>query len=1019
MNNTTTPPEHEPMKRQGRGRTSMRKKLFLLLAAVFVPILLVQTYTYYERFETRRKEEFEANLEVARAVSETVGLFVRDVLHNEAAIGAALTISELRGHQIHRLLEVNQAEYPAVSYIHLISPEGRIRASTASGAVGSDRSDRTYFRAIIAGRPWVVTELYISRVTGQPVFAIARGIRDRNWVFRGIVVAAVDPDGLEKVIAVKRTGGGAITVFDGKGRGVCQSPGVDWTWGNRYLLRRYPVFGETLKGKEVPSVIAQGLDGRKRMFAVAPVASIGWGIAASRPEKEALEPIISRLAYHAGLFLLVAGGSFLAAFIIAGGIANAVQKLREEVRHFAAGRAPQPIRLGGSAELEDLSDTFVQMAREIHERGESLRKSEERFRTSVENLLDGFGIFSSVRDANGKIVDFRFEYINKAGCLLNEKTFEEQMGRTLLELLPAHKEMGLFEEYTRVVESGQPFVREPLIYEDLYGGSRRLQRAFDVRAAKLGDGFVATWRDITERVQEDQEIELLRRQNELILNSAAEGIFGLDNHGRHTFVNPAAARMLGYEVSELVGQPSHAVWHHTRMDGILYPENECPIYAAYKDGAVHRVTEDVFWKKNGESFQVEYTSSPIIENGKLAGAVVAFQDITERKRIEAELFKAQKLESIGLLAGGIAHDFNNLLTAVLGNIGLAKLTPDLNPRVTEKLEDAETATLRAKRLTSQLLTFAKGGLPVKKLVSMAALLEDSAVFALRGSAIRPEFLFPKDLSLVEADEDQIAHVFHNLAINAKEAMPEGGVVTIRGLNVTVDATSRLPLREGSYVQLSVEDHGAGIPEEHIARIFDPYFTTKQEGRGLGLSIVHSIVKKHGGHIEVVSQVGVGATFHVYLPASAKPSPVPEERGEAYKGKEAAPSGKRSVLLMDDEEVVRSVVGEMLEYLGYAVDVAGDGAEAVGQYKKAKEAGQPFDAVILDLTIPGGLGGKETIKDLLAIDSGVRAIVSSGYANDPIMSDFREYGFHAVATKPYTLETLAGILKRVLEGDTAS
>jgi len=395
------------------------------------------------------------------------------------------------------------------------------------------------------------------------------------------------------------------------------------------------------------------------------------------------------------------------------------------------------------------------------------------------------------------------------------------------------------------------------------------------------------------------------------------------------------------------------------------------------------------------------------ENEAGPRVIVTLEDITEHKRMEEELLKAEKLESVGILAGGIAHDFNNILTGIMGNIGLAKMYAKPEGRVHQRLAEAERASLRAKDLTRQLLTFAKGGAPVKQAASIAGLIIDSAGFSVRGTNVRCAFSVPDDLWPVELDEGQMSQVISNLVINAVQAMPEGGTIQVRAKNVTVDEEQMPALKAGRYVQVTVEDQGIGISEEHLPKIFDPYFTTKQKGSGLGLAICYTIVKNHNGTITVDSELGEGATFNIYLPATHKE--IPNRRVVET----MIPAGKGRILVMDDEQVVREVAAEMLSHLGYEVETAGDGAEAIVKYEEAKETGRPYDAVIMDLTVPGGLGGKEAIRQLHEIDPEAKAIVSSGYANDAIMANFRRYGFDGVVSKPYSVQELSRKLHEVI------
>ncbi|MFZ6008317.1 MAG: ATP-binding protein [Nitrospirota bacterium] len=385
------------------------------------------------------------------------------------------------------------------------------------------------------------------------------------------------------------------------------------------------------------------------------------------------------------------------------------------------------------------------------------------------------------------------------------------------------------------------------------------------------------------------------------------------------------------------------------------------------------------------------------------------QDITYHKKMEDEMAKAQKLESLGILAGGIAHDFNNLLTGILGNISLAKMLTGPDEKIYERLQEAEKASERAKYLTSQLLTFAKGGSPVKKTSSIEQVVMDSASFSLRGSNVRCEFSIPDNIWQVEVDEGQMSQVVNNLIINADQAMPDGGVVSIRLENRIVTSHDNLPLKEGNYVKICIQDRGIGISRENMQKIFDPYFTTKQRGTGLGLAMVYSIIKKHDGHIEVESSAGTGTSFHIYLPAAEKS---PDSDRTAAKERITA-KGHGKILIMDDEDMVREVAKQVLIHMGYDVEESRDGREALEIYRKAKEEGKPFDVVIMDLTIPGGMGGKELIKHLREIDKDVKTIVSSGYSNDPVMSMYQKFGFNGVVAKPYKVDELGRAVQKVI------
>jgi PAS domain S-box-containing protein len=568
-------------------------------------------------------------------------------------------------------------------------------------------------------------------------------------------------------------------------------------------------------------------------------------------------------------------------------------------------------------------------------------------------------------------------------------------------------------------------------------------RTLEIKASPLIDvtgtlvAGIETVRDITDRKKAGEKLKLFSEA----IEEAMDGIQIVDLNGTIVYSNKAVKDIYGFSPGELLGKNVNEMnadrdfagrvifpgirengrWSGELMvfhkDGRAFPvwlstamvkdDNGVPIamVGIIRDITQHKQAEDILKRHREHLVKLveERTAELTSTNEKLR------KEIADRKNMEEELLKAQKLESVSILAGGIAHDFNNLLASILGNIGLAMLDIDSEHQAFKQLVGAEKASLRAQDLTRQLLTFSKGGAPVKKLTDIGELVKESASFALRGSRVNYEFSNAEGLKLVEVDEGQMSQVIHNLVINADHAMPEGGTIAIRCRNITDGANGVLPIREEGYVCISVEDRGVGVPKEYLPKIFDPYFTTKQKGSGLGLATTYSIVKKHGGLITVESTLGEGTTFHVYLPASR----LTQLEEKAEEG--AVHQGTGTILVMDDEAEVRETTGNVLKRLGYDVMFAADGGEAVEQYRLAKDEGRVFDLVIMDLTVPGGLGGKEALKKLRDLDPGVKAIVSSGYSNDPIMADFGKHGFNGVVTKPYRIKELSEEVYRVING----
>ena len=504
-------------------------------------------------------------------------------------------------------------------------------------------------------------------------------------------------------------------------------------------------------------------------------------------------------------------------------------------------------------------------------------------------------------------------------------------------------------------------------------------------------------RDISERKKLENALQESEELFHTLCDSAPIGIFRCDTAWNNIYCNRRWEEISGMSAGAGAGRGWMSGIHPDDREGLAKVRSEA---AANGSGYSH---EHRKLTPQGKTIWVRVLVNLIKgSGGALLGYVGTVEDITELRQARQEMLKTQKLESVGVLAGGIAHDFNNILTAVLGNISLARYQLQEPEKVAKRLEEAEGAAARAKELTQQLLTFARGGEPVKKVVEVAALVKEAAAFALHGSNVGSAFELADDLWPLEADEGQLVQVVHNLVINAVQAMPEGGTVTLRARNCDSSEQKKR-------VEISVLDTGVGIPEAHLDKIFDPYFTTKQQGSGLGLASCFSIINKHGGTLRAESVLGKGSTFHISLPASDRcrePHPAP--------GSALSPGSSR-VLVMDDEEIVRVLAKAILEQLGYLAECVGDGAHAVERYREAMEQGTPFSAVILDLTVPGGVGGKEAIRMLRELDPQVKAIVCSGYSTDPVMASYREYGFSAVLAKPYRPHDLSKVLLELLAG----
>jgi PAS domain S-box-containing protein len=517
-------------------------------------------------------------------------------------------------------------------------------------------------------------------------------------------------------------------------------------------------------------------------------------------------------------------------------------------------------------------------------------------------------------------------------------------------------------------------------------------------------GYQSSVQDITERKEAE---DALRKSQKMLARTESIAHIGSWEWGIDTDTVTWSEEL--FRIFQLDPDERAPSWaEHPKL---YHPEDfetlRQAVEAAVTDGKPYEMELRAF-RKDGETRVCQARGfAELRSNGKPVRLFGSLHDITDRKRMEKELLRAQKLESLGLLAGGIAHDFNNILTTIIGNIAMARMQARPEDEIFELLKEAEAASTRAQALTKQLLTFAKGGMPVKETASIKDIIKESSSFVLRGSKSRCEFSIAEDLWQAEVDVGQISQMINNLVINADQAMPKGGTIQVAAENLIIEDRHNLPVNPGRYIRISIKDQGVGISEDHLLNIFDPYFTTKQKGSGLGLATTYSVIEKHDGHITVESQLGTGTTFHVYLPASDKTVPEKEEVGVI--------KGQGRILVMDDEAALKKMIGRMLEKLGYEAEFAKDGAEAIEMYKAAKKSEKTYDAVILDLTIPGGMGGKEAIQKLLEIDPEVKAIVSSGYSDDPVLSNFQEYGFKGMMPKPFESRSLGKVLHEVLKG----
>ena len=684
------------------------------------------------------------------------------------------------------------------------------------------------------------------------------------------------------------------------------------------------------------------------------------------------------------------------------GLANHTLLISKDGKETPIADSGAPIK-GQSGEILGVVLVFKDQAEE-RARQIALSESEAQYRSLFTEMLEGFALHEIICDAEGKPVDYRFLSMNPAFERLTGLTAADIVGKTVRHVMP-QTESSWIERYGKVALTGEPTKFENFAQE--------LDRHYKVTAFCPRKGqFAVLFKDITERKRSEQLLAQEKERLAVTLRSIGDGVITTDTSGRVVMLNKAAEELTGWNMSEAAGRPLSEVF-------VIINEQtrrlcEDPVAKVIKTGCVVELANHTcLISKDGRELVIADSAAPIRDNeSRIVGTVLVFRDTTEKQKLHDSLQRAQKLESLGVLAGGIAHDFNNLLGGVFGYMDMAQenIAENRIDLARGHLTKALAVFERAKGLTRQLLTFAKGGAPIRTMQVLAPLIQNSARFALSGSNVTCRFDIAEDLWPCDCDENQIGQVIDNIVINAKQAMPLGGTIVVCGENVSMaPGDSGAAPSGGSFVRISITDQGIGMPREILSRIFDPFFSTKETGHGLGLATVHSIVQRHDGWIDVESEPGKGSTFRVVIPASQKAQP-----GGAGK-KAVSHKGGGAVLVMDDETFMLEIVSAMLQGMGYSVTSAADGQEALRLFGEAEEAGTPFAACILDLTIPGGIGGRETAAEILKINPGAVIIAASGYSEDPVMAKPVDHGFADKIAKPFRKTELTELFERLFAG----
>ncbi|HSV42554.1 MAG TPA: PAS domain S-box protein [Methanomassiliicoccales archaeon] len=642
--------------------------------------------------------------------------------------------------------------------------------------------------------------------------------------------------------------------------------------------------------------------------------------------------------------------------------------------------------------LQTLSNVITQ-ALERQQADNHLRESEEKFRTLFDHAGDSIYISTLI----GQILD-----VNRKTCERLKMRREDIIGLNFIDLIDPDEAWKISEaiqqlmlhgyaslEIEGTATDGTHLVVEANASTIQYGGQRAI--------------LVAN-RDISERKMAERALRLQKERLSVTLNCITDGVIVTDNDGRVVLMNRTAADMVGKSLSEARGILLDDLYSICDASGHA---TRSAAKEALETQSMSISLRRTLRGQGDTSLLINESASPLLENGTLLGVVLVLHDVTIEKELEDQTVRAAMLRSIGTLAGGIAHDFNNLLAMIVGQNEIMRREEMSKEDMIGRLEEGQKVLWRARELADRLLTFSKGGAPVRKAFTVLTLLQEAAALTKNHDNIEMIFNVPETVHLIELDEGQMINAVANIIRNAQEAMADGGTLTMSAVNAYLDGDGT-EMSGGDYVHLTFADNGVGMNREVLSHIFEPYYTTNPSKSGMGLAVTYSVVKQHQGMVNAESEPGLGTIIHVYLPA-CRDCPLPRVE-------ETIPMRtiqRAKVLLMDDEDVLMDVASEMLELLGHEAHQAHDGKEALTMYDQSAEEGRPYDLVIMDLTIPGGMGGKEAVKALKERHPDAKVIVSSGYSNDPVMSDHLSHGFDWVMPKPYTIKQLGSSIDHVL------
>jgi PAS domain S-box-containing protein len=661
----------------------------------------------------------------------------------------------------------------------------------------------------------------------------------------------------------------------------------------------------------------------------------------------------------------------------------------EYVRNISKGDYDVTIKEKFNWEFEKIKEAFNQMVVSIKKYNNELIEANQKISTLLDTMPDAVFILNK----KGKIIE-----VNKTSEIMFGYLEQEFRKIDTGKLFGAEFERKL--KLKKILKPNNDYVYE-FESEGEHKDGSKIPLSIRIKSIELNNIQFAMMivTDVSKSKAAEKTIISEKERLNVTLRSITDGVIVTNEKGNIVMFNNAAQLIFNIDEKDALSKPV------TEILDFVDDKNGGGKHIILQVIDTHTsVSFDGKIKINDNEIDIEGTCSPIMYHSEFLGIIIIIKDVTEKGRMEMKIIRAQKLESVGLLAGGIAHDFNNLLSSIiLYNLLIREHTG--NKKVISYTKDIEKMVDRAKGLTEQLLTFSKGGSPIKNSFNIGEIIEETVKFITRGTAIKVELQKSDELWPALVNREQISQVIHNLVLNAKQALNDKGIIKIGINNVILSKENEYSLPQGKYIRIDVQDNGPGIPDNILGKIFDPFFTTKEKGSGLGLSIVHSIIKKHNGYIEAV-KLEIGMKFTILLPASSEKQKKYDYDKEVLKEKFDL---KLKILVLDDDETIRNSLTELLKLLGHNVESVGDGIFAIEKYKKAMEDNEPFDLLILDLTVPGGMGGKEALERILTFDPDVKAVISSGYSDNEIMSKYDEYGFKGVIKKPFRMEDIEKIL----------